>query len=394
MKRLPRGSRLESLCRGSRHPPHRLGVLLTVVTILASGDGAGAAEEIRIGFATPLTGALSSTGARHRVAVELAVEDLNQHGGVLGRPVRLVTADDDCGVEQAEEAAHQLVEAGVRFVVGHLCSHSSLVAAAVYEATGVPMMSTTSSHPRLTEEGRGNVFRLIGRDDVQGRMAGDFLAERWRRGRIAILHDGSTYGAGLAEQVRQQLHEDGVTGGPLRGLHAWRGRLFGSRRAAPAGRRRRGLHRRLRAGRGADLARRAGGRRRPPAGRWARVGHGRVLGIAGTTAEGTIFTGRRDAGLGPEETRVLRALQARGLGRRPTSLASYAAVQVWAQAVERAGTTDPAAVTRAIRRGRFDTVLGWVAFDAKGDLEGATWQWQVWREGDYELLKPSAMTVR
>ena len=185
---------------------HRPGLLLAIMMILAI-DGAGATEEIRIGFATPLTGPFATTGARHRTAVELAVKDLNERGGVLAHPVQLVSADDACGVGEAEAAAQQLVDAGVLFVVGHLCSHSSLMAAPVYEAAGVPMMTTTASHPRLTEEGRGNVFRLIGRDDVQGRLAGDLLAE-WRpRGRIAILHDGSTYGAGLAAEVRQRLHE-------------------------------------------------------------------------------------------------------------------------------------------------------------------------------------------
>ena len=129
---------------------------------------------------------------------------------MLGQPVRVITADDACGVEQAEAAAHTLVDAGVGFVVGHLCSHSSLVAAAVYEVAGVPMLTTTASHPRLTEEGRGNVFRLIGRDDRQGQIAGDFLAERWPRGKIAILDDGSTYGAGLADQTRRRLRERGV----------------------------------------------------------------------------------------------------------------------------------------------------------------------------------------
>ena len=192
-----------------------LGLMLAIATVLGAADASAA--EIRIGFATPLTGPFATTGARHRTAVELAVKDLNQNGGVLAHPVRLVSADDACGVGEAEAAAQQLVDAGVLFVVGHLCSHSSLMAAPVYEAAGVPMMTTTASHPRLTEEGRGNVFRLIGRDDVQGRLAGDLLAERWPRGRIAILHDGSTYGAGLAAEVRQRLHEHrmGETSIPL-----------------------------------------------------------------------------------------------------------------------------------------------------------------------------------
>jgi branched-chain amino acid transport system substrate-binding protein len=371
----------------------QLGLLLAVVTIFVAG-AAGAAEGVRLGFATSLTGPFAATGARHRVAAELAVEDLNRRGGVLGRLLRLVTADDGCGVEQAEAAARRLVDAGVRFVVGHLCSHSSLVAAAVYEAAGVPMMTTTASHPRLTEEGRGNVFRLIGRDDAQGRMGGDLLAERWRHGRIAVLHDGSTYGEGLAIQVRRRLREDGVA----EVLHlvyppgednysALAGRL---RRAA--------VEVAYVGGYGPDAARivraaREGGDGFQLVGGHA-LGMAEFRDIAGAAGEGTIFTGRRDTGRGAGEGQVLRELRAQGQGRRPTSLASYAAVQVWVQAVERAGIPDPAAVARALHGGRFETVLGRVAFDAKGDLEGAAWQWQVWRDGDHELLKPALAMMR
>ena len=361
--------------------------LLAALLTLAA-DGASAAEAL-IGFADPLTGPFAATGARHRIAVELAVEDLNHNGGVLGRPVRLIVADDVCGVEPAEAAARQLVEAGVRFVVGHLCSHSSLMAAAFYEAASIPMMSTTSSHPRLTEEGRRNVFRLIGRDDVQGRIAGSFLADRWRHRAIAILHDGSTYGLGLAEQVRQQLHADGVKEvlylTYMPGAADYSTIVEQLQRAAAEvvyiG------------GYGPDAARIL--RQARERGDDIQLVGGHALGmaefwnIAGAAGEGTIFTGRRDAEVGPEDQRVLRELQARGLGQHPTSLASYAAVEIWAQTVQRIRTFDLAAVTRGLHRGRFDTVLGWVGFDAKGDLEGAAWQWQVWRGGDYELLKPS-----
>jgi branched-chain amino acid transport system substrate-binding protein len=375
-----------------------LGIPLAIAMILAA-HGARAEdppEEVRIGFATPLTGPFAPTGARHRAAAELAVADLNARGGVLARPVRLVSADDACGDEQAEAAARQLVDAGARLVVGHLCSHSSLVAAAVYEAAGVPMMSTTSSHPRLTEEGRGNVFRLIGRDDAQGRIAGDLLAERWRHGRIAILHDGSTYGAGLAAEARRRLRERGV----VEVLHAAYppdaedySALLGQLRQAA-------VEVAYIGGYGPDVGRIVRGARE--GGDDLRLVGGHALGmaefwaVAGAAGEGTLFTGRRDArpGPGPEEGRVLRELRAQGPGGRPTSLATYAAVQVWAQAAERAGSPDVPAVTRTLRRGRFETVLGRVAFDGKGDLEGAAWQWQVWRDGDYGPLNPSVVTTK
>ena len=179
--------------------------------VLAAAAPPDAAAEIPIGFANPLTGALSLSGERNRVAVEMAVPDLNERGGVLGEPVRLITVDDACGLQRSVEAARQLVAAGVRVVIGHVCSHSSLLAAGIYETADVLMITAVSTHPRLTEEGRQNVFRLIGRDDRQGELAGDFLADHWSGRQIAILHDGSTYGEGLALEARQQLRARGET---------------------------------------------------------------------------------------------------------------------------------------------------------------------------------------
>ena len=122
-----------------------LGLTLAVATLLA---GAGSrAEEVRLGFASALSGPYAATGTRYHAAVEVAVERLNRNGGMLGQPVRVVSADDACDVEQAEAAAHELVAAGVSLVIGHLCSHSSLVAAGIYEQAGVPMLTTTASHP-------------------------------------------------------------------------------------------------------------------------------------------------------------------------------------------------------------------------------------------------------
>lgn len=184
-------------------------VLLLAVIVALAGSGPAAAET-RIGFANPLSGPYALSGQRNRVAVETAVHDLNRRGGVLGEQVQLVMVDDACGLDQALVAARKLVAARVQVVVGHLCSHSSLLAAGVYETADILMISPDSTHPRLTEEGRGNVFRLIGRDDQQGQVAADLLAERWAGRRIAILNDRTTYGEGLAAEARKRLRQHGV----------------------------------------------------------------------------------------------------------------------------------------------------------------------------------------
>lgn len=366
-----------------------LSLVLAVAAVL--GHAKLCAAEIRIGFASALSGPFAATGSRYRAAVEVAVEQLNRDGGLLGQPVRLITADDTCGVEQAEAAAHALVDAGVSLVIGHLCSHSSLMAAAVYEVAGVPMLTTTSSHWRLTEEGRGNVFRLIGRDDRQGQIAGDFLAKRWPRGRIALLDDGSTYGAGLTDQTRRRLHERGVS----ETLDARYPPGVDDYAALVEKLQRTGIEVAYVGGYGPDAARIV--RTARQRGDDVQLLGGHALGmpefwnIAGQAGAGTIFTGRRDFGQSPETTRAVDALRAYDAEPVPGSLAAYAAVELWAQAVERAGSAASAAVIKALHDGRFATVVGWVRFDAKGDLEGGDWQWQVWKaNGEYALLNPAS----
>lgn len=75
------------------------------------------------------------------------------------------------------------------FVAGHFCSGSSIPASNVYEEEGILQISPTSTNPKLTDEGGDNVFRTCGRDDQQGEVAGNFLADHYSDKRIAIVHD-------------------------------------------------------------------------------------------------------------------------------------------------------------------------------------------------------------
>jgi branched-chain amino acid transport system substrate-binding protein len=361
--------------------------LLLVGMALAAAAPPNATAEIRIGFAHPLSGPFALSGERNRIAVEMAIADLNERGGVLGEPVMVITADDACGEQRSVTAARRLVEAGVRFVVGHFCSHSSLLAAGIYETADVLMITPSSTHPRLTEEGRQNVFRLYGRDDRQGELAGDFLADHWRGGQIAILHDGSTYGEGLALEARKRLRARGETEAifdlytpDLNDYTDLLNRLMEARikvlyiggYGPDAGRILRTARER------GDDVQLVGGDALDMDEFWA---------VAGKQGEGAIFSDRPDVRARPEAAELLARFKARGLGPRDFGVGAYAAVQVWAQAVERAGSLELAAVAETLRRGRFDTVLGRVDFDAKGDLNGAAWQWKVWTHGDYVPLQ-------
>jgi branched-chain amino acid transport system substrate-binding protein len=370
------------MCRG-------LSCLFAGALTLACGS---AQAEVKIGFANPLSGAYAQSGERNRIAVEMAIRDLNAAGGVLGEPLALTAVDDACGLQRAIDAARELVAAGVAIVVGHLCSHSSLLAAGVYETADVLMITPSSTHPRLTEEGRGNVFRLNGRDDQQGRLAGDFLAANWPGEVIAILHDGSPYGEGLAIQTRRRLRADGVRealyafyppGAPDYGTLAARLEaaavdvLYIGGYGPDAAR----ILSALRA-RGDDLQLVGGDG----------LGMDEFWSIAGPIGEGTLFSGRPVPAALPATAALLAEFEARGLGTRSSGIAAYAALEAWAEAAERAGSLKLPEVAAMLRRGRFATVLGPVAFDAKGDLEGASWQWHRWSDGSYRPIGDGAPT--
>ena len=171
----------------------------------------GARAEVLIGVAGPMTGTNAWFGEQMQRGAELAVADINAAGGVLGEQVRLIAADDFCDPEQAVAAAQKLVSQGVILVVGHYCSGASIPASEIYEAAGVLQISPASSNPMLTELGRANVFRVVNRDDADGIVAGNYLADHWAGEKIAILHDGTTYGKGLADATRSQLNSRGVT---------------------------------------------------------------------------------------------------------------------------------------------------------------------------------------
>ncbi len=220
-------------------------LLFVGVISIAALCATTAMAEILIGVAGPMTGKDAWFGAQLERGAALAVADLNAAGGVLGEQVELITADDFCDPEQAVAAAKKLVSDGVIFVVGHYCSGASIPASEVYEAAGVLMISPTSSNPMLTELGRANVFRVMNRDDANGVLIGNYLADHWSDKKIAILHDDTVYGKGAAEEVKKSLNGRGMTGGNLPGLCSRQGQLWSGNRSASGGRYRRGIHWRI-----------------------------------------------------------------------------------------------------------------------------------------------------
>jgi branched-chain amino acid transport system substrate-binding protein len=178
-----------------------LGIWTAVIVAIAMTAATGA--EVLVGVPLKYNPDTSPFDRHIQVGAELAAAHLNAKGGVLGEQVRLIFANDQCRPEPATAVAEKFVQQGVAFVAGHLCSAAALAASKVYEQAGVLMMTGTAFDPRLTDEGRANVFRICGRTDQEALMAGSYLAEQWGEKRIAILHDGQLYGEASRSRSRR-----------------------------------------------------------------------------------------------------------------------------------------------------------------------------------------------
>jgi branched-chain amino acid transport system substrate-binding protein len=348
--------------------------------------------EIRIGVAGAMTGSQAWFGEQFERGVRMAAANLNGKGGVLGQQVEFLGADDFCDPDQAVAAANKLVGEGVVFVVGHWCSHSSIPASKVYEKAKVLMISPGSASAKLTDEGGPNVFRVYGRDDRQGIIVGDYFAEHWTDKEIAVLDDGTTWGVGVANSVRRRLRERGV-------------RMAVDEAIAPGEPEYSALVSKMQAA-GVDIFFRGGLHRET--GLIFRQAHDqgydlRLIAcsavvtedfpmIAGPGLAGTLMIATANMRQGPSAAEVVEQFRAEGYEPLGTTLNAYAAVQVWAQAVEAAGSLDLDKVTGAMHSRQFDTVLGRIGFDTKGDVTGfEPWQWYVWQaDGTYVPLEQSA----
>jgi branched-chain amino acid transport system substrate-binding protein len=366
-------------------------LLTVVVVMLAAALGWPARAEVLIGVAGPITGAFAWYGEQMARGAALAVADINASGGVLGQQVQLIMVDDFCDPEQAVAAARKLVSDGVIFVAGHYCSGSSIPASAIYEAAGILMISPASSNPMLTELGRDNVFRVQHRDDAAGIVAGNYLADHWPDSKIAILHDNQVFGKGSAELTKLQLNSRGLREAIYQvyipGKNDYGVEIDELQAADIAVVFIGGYHVEI-----ALMARAAHDRGYP-----VQLLAGLTLAteefglIGGPGAEGTLFIDNPDARQNAEAAPVVERFRASGFEPEGSTLNDYGAVQVWAQAAEKAGSLELTAMIASLRSHEFDTVLGPIGFDEKGDVTLQSPVLYVWHADGSHMLEKGAV---
>ncbi|MEJ8475498.1 branched-chain amino acid ABC transporter substrate-binding protein [Roseibium algae] len=344
-----------------------------------------ALADISIGAVGPMSGQYAVFGDQMRAGAELAVADINAAGGLNGEKVVLEIGDDQCDAEQAVAVANQMVGKGVAFVAGHFCSEASIAASAVYAKAGIVEISPATAHPAFTDQRPGpGIFRLHGRADAQAKVAGEYLAGAFKDERIALLHDRTAYGKGLVDATKDVMNDAGKSEALYEAYYAGQKDYSGlisrlkSERIdvvylggyhADAG-----LIKRQMVEQGLDIVLVSGDA----------LGTEAYWAISGPAGEGTLMTLPPNPRENVEAASVAEALEAEGKPADSYALTTYAAVQVWADAVKRAGTPDFDPVVEALNAGTFETVLGTLTFDKKGDMSLPGYVWYVWKDGVYD----------
>jgi branched-chain amino acid transport system substrate-binding protein len=180
---------------------------LVVAIILMLGGCTKKEETVKIGVAAPFTGSIAKMGNDFKNGVTIAVEEWNAKGGIKGKKIEVLFEDDANDPKQAVSVANKLVNTGVKAVIGHFTSSCSMAASEVYNKAGIVVINASSTNPQLTQRGHRNLFRICGRDDLQGKVAADFTARELRAKKVAILHDKTTYGQGLAEEYKKNIED-------------------------------------------------------------------------------------------------------------------------------------------------------------------------------------------
>jgi branched-chain amino acid transport system substrate-binding protein len=365
-----------------------MGKLLAVAAAAALAFGAGAANaDIKIAVVGPMTGQYATFGAQMKAGAEQAVADLNAKGGVMGQKLELLVGDDACDPKQAVAVANQMASRGVVLIAGHFCSGSSIPASKVYQEEGVLQISPASTNPKLTDEGGPNVFRVCGRDDQQGAVAGAFLAKHFKGKKIAIIDDKTAYGKGLADETRKALKAHGVTEtmdesytAGEKDYSALVSKLKGSAiDVVYVG----GYH--TEAG---LIVRQMRGQ-----GMSTRLVSGDALvtneywDITGKDGEGTLMTFSPDPRKNPAAASVVKSFRDKKIEPEGYVLYTYGAIQAWKQAVEKAKNTKMKPVADNLKKMKFKTVLGEFSFDKKGDVTAPGYVMYEWKDGKYDYFK-------
>ena len=340
-----------------------------------------ASAQVKFGMAGPITGPSAATGAQMKNGVDQAVADINAKGGILGQKITVEYGDDVSDPKQGVSVANKFAGDGVKFVIGDYNSGVTIPSSEVYQENGILEISPASTNPTVTERKMWNIFRVCGRDDQQGKVAGAYILKHFKGKKIAVVHDKTTYGKGLADETKKAINAGGMKEVLYEGINTgekdysalvskikqsgadlvYFGGLYTEGGLIVRQMRDQGVKAPLMGGDG--------------------ITSDEFASVGGPGVEGTLMTYGPDPRNKPEAKMVVEEFRAKKFEPEAYTLYSYAGVQVIKQAAEAAKSLDPKKVAEKMHSGmKFKTVLGDLSFDKKGDITKLDYVMYIWKK--------------
>lgn len=354
------------------------------LSLLCTGS---VAADLTVGVAGPMTGPFAAFGDQLLKGVRQAATDINEHGGVDGAMIKIAVGDDASEPKQGVSVANKFVADGVHFVIGHLSSGVSIAASNVYADNDVLEISPASTNPEYTDRGLWNTFRTCGRDDQQAGEAVRLIGSRFTSARLAILHDRTQYSEGLGGSVRNRLLTLGIQ------VQIYDGIMVGEKDFSA-------VVERLKT-QNINFVYFAGGVTeaalllrqmhesglKPTFMSGDGIASSEFAAIAGDAAIGTLMTFAPDPRELPAARDLVSRYRASGVEPEAYTLYAYASLQVLAAGIKAAGSSDAHRVAETLKRStQFETALGKMAFNAKGDQLRSTYSVYQWRKASNGIL--------
>jgi len=337
--------------------------------------------QVKLAVGGPITGPSAATGAQMKNGVDQAAADINAAGGILGQKIIVSYGDDGSDPKQGVSVANKFAADGVKFVIGHYNSGVTMPSSEVYQENGILEITPASTNPTVTERKMWNIFRVCGRDDQQGAVAGEYIVKHFKGKKIAIVHDKTTYGKGLADETKKALTKGGMKEVLYEGVNTgekdfsalvskikqsgadliyWGG-LYTEGGLIVRQMRDQGVKAPLMGGDG--------------------ITSDEFASVGGPGVEGTLMTYGPDPRNKPEAKKAVEEFRANKFEPEAYTLYSYAGVQIIKQAAEAAKSLDPKKVAEKMHSGmHFETVLGDISYDKKGDITKLDYVMYVWKK--------------
>ena len=338
--------------------------------------------QIKLGVAGPITGPNASFGAQLTTGVATATADINAAGGILGQQITVEQGDDVSDPKQGVSVANKFVGDGVKLVLGHFNSGVTIPASEVYADNGVLFITPSATNPKVTERGLWDAFRTCGRDDQQGKLWAGLALGKLKDKKIAVVHDKTTYGQGLADAAKGFMNAGGKTEVLYEGVNTGEkdySAIVSKIKASGAeylmwG----GLHtegglivRQMR-DQGLTTVMISGDG----------ITDNEFASIGGPGVEGTIMSFGPEPRDNPAAAEIVKKIKATGFEPEGYTLYSYAGVQIMKQAAEKANSLDSKKMAEVMHSGMvFKTVIGDISYDKKGDRTNVDYVWYTWVKG-------------